>query len=261
LAALQRGEAKINSSVLYPHEIVNAYVHSSYDFPQVLVDVTLEELWKALPDTVNGAGNTLVVADGSGSMQTGLGGTNVTALSVANALAIYFAERSSGQFKDKYITFSTNPQLVDFSQCSILRDKIELALRYDEVSDTNIEAVFDLILKTAMASNMRQSELPANLLIISDMEFNEAASGSIDQRLFEVISDRYAQNGYKLPRLVFWNVNSRTGAIPVIENDLGVALVSGYSVNIVKMVLSGELDAYKCLLEQLLSERYVKIIL
>ena len=62
--------------------------------------------------------------------------------------------------------------------------------------------------------------------------------------------------GYKLPRLVFWNVNSRTGTIPVKENDLGVALVSGFSTNICKMVLSGELDPYKCLLDTLNTERY-----
>jgi len=214
-----------------------------------------------LPDTVNENGNTIVVADGSASMMTGVGGTNVTALSVANALAIYFAERSSGQFKDNYITFSKRPKLIDFRNCSSLREKIELALRHSEVSNTNIEAVFDLILTTAAGNKMQQSELPQNILIVSDMEFDYAVYYRPEKRLFEVIADRYAQNGYKLPRLIFWNVNSRTGTIPVIENDLGVALVSGFSVNIARMVLSGELDPYKCLIDQLMSERYARIVL
>jgi hypothetical protein len=228
-------------------------------------------MWKALPDIVNGNGNTIVVADGSGSMQTGVGGTNITALSVANALAIYFAERSTGQFKDMFITFSERPQLVNLGKCNSLREKIEVALRYSEVSNTNIEAVFELILKTAVNKQMEQSELPQNILIISDMEFdactttNATASGhgnsTITPKLFDVIAAKYAQHGYKLPRLVFWNVNSRTGTIPVIENDLGVALLSGFSVNIVKMVLSGKTDAYECLLEQLMSERYARIVL
>ena len=77
--------------------------------------------------------------------------------------------------------------------------------------------------------------------------------------LFQVIADRYMAAGYKMPRLVFWNVNSRTGTIPVKENEMGVALVSGFSTNIVKMVMSGNTDPYECLLEMLNSDRYTPI--
>ena len=109
---------------------------------------------------------------------SGLGGTSVTALNVANALAIYFAERSSGQFKDKYITFSEHPQLVDFSHCTSLRDKIRLALSHNECANTNVEAVFDLILQTAINANMKQKDMPANILILSDLEFDAFAVSS-----------------------------------------------------------------------------------
>jgi len=261
LEALEKGETKINATVLYPHDIVHKYHSDGWGLSLKNEDITLEQLWKSLPNTVAENGHTIVVADGSGSMTCNVGNTNLTALSVANALAIYFSERSNGQFKNQYITFSESPQLVDFSGCDSLRDKIELALRYNEVADTNIEAVFDLILMTAVKSQIQQSELPQNILIISDMEFNEATYSRPDKRLFSIIGDKYTQMGYKLPRLIFWNVNSRIGTIPVIENELGVALISGFSVNIVKMVLSGELDPYKCLVAQLMSERYSKIII
>ena len=267
LSKLEKGEAKINASVLYPHDIVHKYMSGGGYWRTSLKakDATLEELWKALPDKVEGCGNTIVVADGSGSMCTTVGGTNVTALSVANALAIYFAERSSGEFKDKYITFSARPQLVDFSKCQSLHGKIQKALAHNEVANTNIEAVFDLILTTAINGNMTQDEIPQNILIVSDMEFDSCAScNSGDgwhrsrptQKLFDVIAQKYAAAGYKLPRLVFWNVNSRTGTIPVKENDLGVALVSGFSTNICKMVMSGQTDPYECLLETLNAPRY-----
>ena len=222
-------------------------------------------MWKALPDFVNGTGNTICVADGSGSMTSSVGGTSVTALDVANALAIYFAERSSGQFKDNYITFSENPRLVDFSNAKSLREKIEIAYRYNEVANTNIEAVFNLILQTAINKNMTQDELPQNILILSDMEFDSCVGcngtsrygvNKPTKRLFEVFAERYAEYGYKLPRLVFWNICSRTGTIPVKENDLGVALVSGFSPAIAKMVLSNSTDPLECLLEQINSERY-----
>lgn len=265
LAALEKGEAKINASVLFPHDIVHKYGYTGR------VDAALEGMWKALPDTVKGCGNTIVVADGSGSMSTRVGNTDISALEVANSLAIYFAERSSGEFKDKYITFSERPQLVDLSKGKNLREKLAIARMHDEVANTNIEAVFDLILSTAVNNRMNQEDIPANILIVSDMEFDSCAtSGKPVSRsgwhmssrvrptdtLFETIAKKYAEHGYKLPRLVFWNVNSRTGTIPVKNNDLGVALVSGFSVNIVKMVMSNKTDPYECLLETLNSERY-----
>ena len=256
LASLEKGEAHINASTLFPYDIVHQYCSGGYGRTPKSYDATIEALWKNLPDLVQGCGNTIVVADGSGSMMSRVGSSGVTALEVANSLAIYFAERSSGEFKNKYITFSSRPQLVDFSRGQSLRDKISIALGHSEISNTNIEAVFDLILNTAIRNNMRQEDIPANILIISDMEFDCATTGRIGANLFKTIEAKYRGYGYKLPRLVFWNVNSRTNTIPVRENDMGVALVSGFSVNICKMVMSGKTDPFECLLETLNTPRY-----
>jgi len=268
LNKLEKGETKINASTLFPHDVVHKYMGNGGWYSRLgAKDATIEALWKALPDMVNGCDNTIVVADGSGSMTCTVDPhSNVTALDVANALAIYFAEHSSGGFKDKYITFSHNPQFVDFSKAKSLHDKLQIAFAHNEVADTNIEKVFDLILTTAINNHMHQEELPKNILIISDMEFNSCArcgngryGSNPDKRLFDVIAKRYADAGYQIPRLVFWNVNSRTGTIPVKENELGVALVSGFSVNVAKMVMSGKTDPYECLLETLNSERYAPV--
>ena len=273
LSKLEKGETKINAGTLFPHDIVHKYCGGRmYSFGTGKYDATVEALWKALPDMVQGCGNTIVVADGSASMNVNVGGgSGVTALEVANALAIYFAEHSSGDFKDKYITFSENPQLVDFSKCNSLYDKLKTALAHSECANTNIKKVFDLILTTAIKGHMAQEEIPQNVLIISDMEFDGCVNcGELtreaygwwvsyarpDNRLFETIRQKFANAGYKMPRLVFWNVNSRTGTIPVTENDLGVALVSGFSTNVCKMVMSGKTDPYECLVETLMSERY-----
>ena len=263
LEKLKTGEARINSSALFPHEIVNKY-RSVYD-----VDDTLEALWNNLPDTVNGGGSTIVVHDSSASMTwVTLPGSKARPLEVADGLAIYYAERSSGAFRNKFITFSERPEFVDLSNGKNLREKIRIVDNHSTGGSTNVEAVFDLILQTAIKNDMAQEDLPSNILIISDMEFNSCAgcgkpvgrwggcTEKPDARLFDVIRQRYEENGYKLPRLVFWNVASRTGTIPVKENEMGVALVSGFSVNIAKMVMSGKLDPYECLLEQLNTERY-----
>ena len=261
LGQVEKGEKKINSGKLFPHDIVHKYMNGYRAHPK---DATLEELWKALPKKE--IANTLVVADGSGSMTSRIGKTNVTALDVANALAIYFAEHNKGEFNNQYITFSENPQLVKFNKTDSLHDKIVKCLFHSEVANTNIEKVFGLILQTAINNNLSQEEMPKNILIISDMEFDYCATCGMDrryqkpdQKLFKVIEKAFEDHGYKLPKLIFWNVNSRTGTIPMKENDLGVALVSGFSTNIAEMVMNDKLDPLETLLDKLNTKRYEKI--
>lgn len=265
LGQVEKGEKKIHAGKIYPHDIVHKYMVSGrYNFRAKPIDTTLEQLWKALPQKE--IANTLVVADGSGSMTSTIGKTNVTALDVANALAIYFAEHNKGEFNNTYITFSENPQLVRFNKTDSLHDKIAKALAHNEVANTNIEKVFGLILKTAIDNKLSQEEMPKNILIISDMEFDEASSPRYgyryrkpDQKLFEILDNMYREHGYKLPKLIFWNVASRTGTIPMKENDLGVALVSGFSTNIAEMVMNDKLDPLEILLDKLNTPRYEKI--
>ena len=197
-------------------------------------------------------------------MMSRVGNTQISALTVANALAIYFAERLSGPYKDRYITFSRRPQLVNLSGATTLLGKNRIARQHSEVADTNIEAVFDLLLDTAVRNRLTQMDIPSNVLIISDMEFNACAVSSsgryATKTLFDQIAERWSKAGYKLPRLVFWNVASRTGTIPVKENDMGVALVSGFSPNVAKMVMSRCTDPMDALLETLASDRYQPVV-
>lgn len=249
LESLEKGETKINSSILFPHDIVNKYKNLNKK------DIALEEMWKGLPNYVKENSNTLTVVDGSGSMTCGLmNGCNVQAIDISIALGLYFAERCTGEFANKYIEFGSRPQLVDFSKCETLREKIDVARRYSDCENTDLAKVFNLILTTAINHNMKQEEMPSNLLIISDMEFDYGVDYS--KRLFTEIEEKYRLHGYKLPKLIFWNVNSRSETIPVKQNENGVVLVSGFSTSIVNMILQDEVDPYKCLIKILDTERY-----
>ena len=177
LESLKNGKTKINSSVAFPHDIVHKYSDRMYGHIADY-DETIEQMWKALPN-MSSLSNTIVVADGSSSMNCcRVGNSDTTALEVANALAIYCAEHSEGEFFNKYITFSETPQFVDLSSGTSLRDKIMIALGHDEIANTNIEAVFDLILDTAVSTLAKQEEIPANVLIISDMELKIITIGA-----------------------------------------------------------------------------------
>ena len=260
---------KMHASVLYPHEIWKKYTHleglSYYDMfcgEPAEADVSLEALWKNLAD-FGDCGNTMVVVDGSGSMtMTCKGG--IQPINVSRSLGVYFAERCQGEFHNILMEFSSRPKLIDLNGCETLRDKVIEMSRYDDCTNTDIEAVFMLILQTAVKSNMKQSDLPDRILIVSDMEFDMATNhtdyGTYGMKaLFDELADRFEKHGYKLPKLVFWNINSRTNTVPLTENEMGVILVSGYSPNIMSMILSNQTDPWLALKDALDSERYACI--
>lgn len=261
LDSVNKGEAKLNMKVATPIDVVSRYCGGWYSIKEY--DDTLELSWKNLPDVF--VKDTLIVADGSGSMTTKVSG-NTTALDVANALAIYTSEHNTGVYKDKYITFSNTPQFVDLSKGDSLRNKLLIARKFNEIANTNIEAVFDLILSVAVEHNIPEEEMIKNILIISDMEFDAAQTtwrrnlSVLTKPLFDEIKERYQSKGYKLPKLVFWNVNSRTKTIPLLENELGVTLVSGFSQNVLRMVMSNKYDPLAVLMETLDNGRYDKVI-
>ena len=257
LKSVELGHSNMNMKVATPVDVVSRYCNGRMGVGEY--DQTLELAWnnlKGMPIR-----DTLVVADGSCSMLMDISG-KTTALDVANALAIYTSEHNNGPYRDKYITFSASPQFVDLSKAESLREKIEIALNHDEVANTNIEAVFDLILNIACENDIQKGEMIESILIISDMEFDVAQGGyygksnKLTRSLFDEIRKRYNDAGYDLPKLIFWNVNSRTKTIPLIENELGVILLSGFSQNVLKMVMSNNYNPYEVLIEILDSERY-----
>lgn len=267
LDGLTRGEAKINASVTNPCEILNKYHQISgwYSNP----DAALEGMWKALPNLMEPNKSMLVVADGSGSMLSRCAG-NITCLDVANSLAIYCADRAKGAFANKYITFSMTPKFVEFGKDWSLQRKIKEAERHDECANTNLEAVFDLILKTAIDNHSPQSDLPENVLIISDMQMDAISSAGasknsygwynrtpVTKSFIQELSDRFEAHGYTIPTLIFWNVmgNGRTTTFPITQDDRGM-MVSGFSVNTLKMIMSGKTDPLYAIMDTICKPRY-----
>lgn len=261
---------KMNSSVNFPYEIVSRYSNAAgsgweyEDDYDSKVDESLEMAWKNLKE-IPAFENCLVVADDSGSMMTGIPGAGrATAMDVARSIAIYGAQHLKDAYHNKIITFSNTPRFLDISGKKTLKDILDYLEEHSEIENTNIEAVFDLVLSTAVENDLKQEDLPKSIIIISDMEFDECAvsnSGYITRggNPIKSAQKKFSKAGYNLPALIFWNVNSRTCTIPVKENDLGVLLISGFSQNLFKMVSSGDFDTRKMLDNILNSDRYSKI--
>ena len=129
---------------------------------------------------------------------------------------------------------------------------------FNECSNTNIEKTFRLILRTAVENRLTQADMPEKLYIISDMEFDMCA-GNSGVTNFEHAKAEYARYGYRLPQVVFWNVNSRKIQQPVRKNEQGVVLVSGCSPQVFSMLKDGSLEPYKFMMSVLSSQRYERI--
>ncbi|WP_019002709.1 DUF2828 family protein [Succinimonas amylolytica] len=251
LKKVAAGVAVLNAKTLMPYDIVNAAYRNPLSQEERLA---MDTSWNALPDYTDGE-NALVVADGSGSMYWQ---HNPLPAAVAQSLAIYFAERSKGAFRGHFITFSRTPRLIEIRGRDIA-DKVQFVSSFNECANTNLAAVFDLILAAALRKRARQEDLPATLYIISDMEFDAAASNSSGSNLVTA-EMKFAEHGYRLPRVVFWNVNSRNEQQPVTRNEQGVVLVSGCSAQLFSRVAGGEdVTPYAFMTETLGSSRYAAI--
>lgn len=261
LEGLRKGTEKVNASVTMPYEIVRKYCNqlcinlgSAYHnrSTKIVIDELLEQAWKNIP--CEDIASTLVVCDSSGSMcQPVSGSTKAECIEISNALAIFFAEHSKGEFKDKFITFSSRPQFVNLSKCSTLAHKIHIASLYDDCSNTDLYAVFKLILDTAIKGNMKSEDLPKNILVCSDMQF-DGCYGRHYETLVETIRREYSEAGYEMPCLIWWNLTNRSTVFPEIRGNC--KLISGFSANNYKMIMSDKLDPWLALMDVLNSKRY-----
>ena len=241
---VKTGEEKINAKTLYPYNILEAGELMTFWRTDTLGltkwDEVLEEQWKALPNYVEGENNILVMADTSGSMQG-------RPLCTSVGLAIYFAERNQGPWHNKFLTFASKPSFIDLKGTN-LQEKVSCIPNI--IDNTNIEAAFELVLETALRNNLSQADMPKAIIIISDMEFDNAQDDRIVSRydnrekviakrnkLMDEIAYKFQQNGYVIPKIIYWNADSRNDTYHAISENKNVAMVSGQSVSTFRTVL------------------------
>ena len=250
---MESKNTKVNANVLNPVDIAHKILYSPrMDYRNHPDRLALQKYWDNLKDYYNGREEKgIAVIDVSGSMYG-------TPLEAALSMGAYIAERGKGPFKDHFITFSKSPNLVKFEGVDIY-DKIHRCIKSDWGLNTNIEATMNLILQTALETACPQDEMPETLYIFSDMQFDVAFSdvhGDGLTTFFEYEKKLFESYGYKMPRVIFWNLNARNNSIPAIGE--GFSYVSGFSMVMLEQILSG-LDGIDILIDKLGSERYANI--
>jgi hypothetical protein len=230
--SLQDGTAKVNAGAVYPYDIVKS-INMGGD------KIVSEKQWESLPNWLEGSVERILpVVDVSGSMCVEVGGNpNLSCMDVAVSLGMYISERNEGSFKDAFITFSNNPQLQYLT--GTLSERLHQLRRADWSMSTDLEAVFNLILNQAKMNNVPESNMPTKILILSDMQFNQATRrDSLGAQ--SMIESMYEELGYTKPDIIYWNLNAKGGNFPVEFDKNGTALVSGFSPSILKSLLGGK---------------------
>ena len=259
---------KVNAKDLYPYEVVaKAYnlTHSGYSYWSSRQDYDFEDsterrainkYWDNLTDYFNGCTlDALCMIDTSGSMW----GSEASApINVAISIGLYAAERARGPFAGHYISFSRQPQLIETKGADFC-DKVQRIYKTNLCENTNIEAAFDMLLDTALRTRCKQSDLPGTIIVVSDMEFDSQRGyyGRNTNTLMENIEVKWRQYGYKMPNLVYWNVQARQNNIPMTVKD-GVTYVSGFSPVLFEQIMKGK-TAWDLVKDKLDSERYACI--
>jgi len=254
LNKVQSGDKEMNTSTLYTYQIYKAMQNGK--------DVdALNTMWDELPDYTDGE-NALVMADVSGSMVG-------DPMSVSVSLALYFADKNEGVFSDTFMTFSAHPQLQEVGGDN-LRDKMTLIERADWDQNTDLYRAMKTIVDTAVDADADPEELPDTLYIISDMEFDVAIAGgggryssrgdlSEQATNFEAMQELYDETDYDMPNIVFWNVDARNKQVPVMNDERGVTLVSGFSPSTFEMAVE-EKTPKELMEETIADDRYSRIL-
>jgi len=255
-SALESGEAKVNAGAVYPYDIIKSMQKGGDK-------IVNNKQWESLPNWMEDSEERILpVVDVSGSMGVSVGGNdNLTCMDVAISLGMYISERNEGNFKDAFVTFSSNPTL------QYLKGSLENRLRQLRNADwgmsTDIEAVFKLILNQAKMFNIPQDKMPTKILILSDMQFNAATNsrwGDVSEwnpSAQDMIEALYEEAGYSKPDIVYWNLNASMSNFPVEFDKMGTALISGFSPSILKSVLGGKsMTPQSIMMETVGSERY-----
>lgn len=250
LDALTKGTAgvKVNASTLFPYDVLRQ------------TDRALQDAqWAALPNFA-GSAKILPMVDTSGSMSVGISGSTLTCRDVAYSLGMYFADKLQGEFEGMVMTFSESPKLFKLPRTKSVRAMYDTMQSHSIIANTDIERGFQCILQHAMKHKVPQEDMPDYLYIFSDMQFDQGVSGSYrtgNNTTHERMEKMFSDAGYKVPQIVYWNINARAGGAPVTIHKTGTALVSGFSPDIAKVVMQAKnMTPMSILLDAVMVDRY-----
>ena len=276
LAKVRSGDAKINVAGILPHELANYYINLRNTQDEFEENETIELQWKTIIDNIKNSsgggsdilGNSLAIIDLSGSMFSASNGS--IPAQVAIALGIITSQCCKGMFKNKFITFSENPELVslipDAEYAEYIEKGSEPSLYTCFKSLVEVEFGFntdfvkccEMIIKYGKDNNICDEDMPKKLFIYTDMQFDEATSDNTENNgievLYKTIVKMFKASYYTPPKFIFWNLNSsHKETFPVNCKTEGTAMISGFSEQLLKIFMTYDEFKPELIVEEILA--------
>jgi len=282
-ARAAKGEAKVHGAdTLFPHELVikaSGYPEMTQAEKDHVNAVWLSMVQKAKDG--GGLGRSIFMSDFSGSMSG-------TPYWVSMALGILGSQVCSDEFKDKLMTFDSNPTWHHFQEGSDLFARIRTIEEsgIGQGLSTDFQKAMDLVLSTLKEKRVRPGEEPENLIVLTDMCWDQAYSSSESsdytrnryrhvvktaswQTHLEMIAEAFKRAGedmwgpgmgFTVPRIVIWNLRADPQTDYHATADTpGVAMLSGWSptqFEVLQKEGPRQLTVYEILRLELDDEKY-----
>lgn len=266
ISSVEKGEKKINVAMNTPQDLVHAYVGDNpraFKYNKIAEDPTIEAMWKNQPDYIHSDENVICMVDTSGSMYG-------RPIEVSTGLGMYFAQKNRGDFHNLFMTFESEPHFVSLVEGDSFLDNLRLTFNAEWGGSTDLNKACEALLQFAKDNNVPQKDMPTRLIVISDMEIDRAVGHysyvygrgyhkKTDILHVDELRAMYEQAGYKMPQVIYWNVESRHNHFQTRSDIPGTMLASGSSPRVFEAVMAMkdyEATPYDAMLEVLNGERY-----
>ncbi|KAG8716965.1 hypothetical protein FRC08_008425 [Ceratobasidium sp. 394] len=238
------GKSKISGATLLPHELLIEALRMHVPRHSSKTQTPEEAVKAEIAQRSSESNNSLALVDVSGSMGSidelpPKNSPRIDPILPALALGILLAQLASPPFKDMFITFSETPELL-ILQPGGLAEQARWMDTTDFGMNTDYEAVFlKLLLPTAIENQVKPEDMIKRLFVFSDMQFDASLIDHSDkgwETTHERIVKAYKEAGYEMPEIVYWNLDGGTTK----PDTPGTVLLTGFSVNMMKLFLEGE---------------------
>ncbi len=228
LTKVSKGDVTMKgANVLMPHEIIKEILSTESAENKII----LEGQWKSIKEKMGTFNRIVCLSDFSGSM-------NGIPMLVSMAIGLLISESTSGAFRNRLLTFDSNPQWLTFSEDQTLFEKTDVCTTSPWGGSTDFEKAYQLVLDTLIAEKVPVGEEPKDLLVLTDMGWDQATSGHAFH--LDNLKKRFREaGGWEVPRVIIWNLRDAFKQYQANEKTPGVLMISGWHPSVIKRIQDG----------------------
>jgi len=235
---LDKGNS-LHGRAVHVNEIVGEYFATPAEDP--ILEAQWRDIRKEFLEMDGDIRKYVAMADVSGSMFSGggRGGADKTSpITCCVALSLLISEVAHPVFRNKVLTFHSNPTWFNLNEGDSLAKKVADIRSAPWGMNTDFYLGMQHIVRSCVEAGLTEEELPKGLVVFSDMQFDQAMHGDMADCMSR-IEGLWQTNGYaSAPKIIFWNLAASTASFPAKSDTQNVQMLSGFSQNLMKAFMN-----------------------